>query len=283
MNLSPATWLAADAALPQRDALLDTGIIGSRIGRLIHGTDPVTIERCDRLRVNYQIGKSLRVLHRVDVAGTSWMMSARAFRNGHGRRAYDEALAAAVPCIGVQPVFYDVELNTVFWVFPNDRKIAGLAAVANGEPSIRDRLPLEWQSTRLMAYAPEKSATLACQDDGGVIVAYVKVSAHDQAERDYHRYRALHESAIGNPGLRLPRPLAYLPQYRVLLIEAIAGRRINDPSGGDAVRDAAGLGAALAAFHGLAPTDAPEFTRLAPGRLMEARRLVAGIRPDVEE
>ena len=170
--------------------------------------------------------------------------------------------------------------NTVFWVFPNDRKIAGLAAVADGELSRRDGLPRVWQSTRLMAYAPEKSATLACLD----------------ARR---RHRRLREgvgprsgrarlppisSALTNRSsailyLRLPRPLAYLPQYRLLLIEAIDGRRMNDPAGGDAVRDAAGLGAALAAFHALEPPDAPVFTRFAPARLSDARRLVAAHSP----
>ena len=82
MSVSATAWLAADPALPQRDALLDTGVVADRIGRLIDPrADPVTIERCDRLRVNYQIGKSLRVLHRADAAGTSWTISARAFRD----------------------------------------------------------------------------------------------------------------------------------------------------------------------------------------------------------
>jgi aminoglycoside phosphotransferase len=282
MSLSATTWLAPDAALPQRDALLDTGVIGSRIGRLISGADPVTIERCDRLRVNYQIGKSLRVLHRVDIAGASWTISARAFREGGGRRAYDEVRDAALPAAGIRPVFYDAELDTVFWVFPHDRKLAGLAAVANGELPAGDGLPGVWRSTRLTAYAPEKSATLACLDDSGAIVAYAKVSAHDRAEHDCRRYRALHESAAGNPCLQLARTLAYLPEYRVLFVEAIAGRRMNDPAaGGDSVQDAARLGAALGAFHDLTPTDAPDFTRFAPDRLAEARRLVACVRPDV--
>ena len=136
-----------------------------------------------------------------------------------------------MPCAGVRPVFYDADLDTVFWVFPNDRKLPGLAAVADGELSRREGLPRAWQSTRLMAYAPEKSATLACLDDSGTVVAYAKVSAHDQVAHDYHTYRALSESAAGNPHLRLPRPLAYLSQYHLLLIEAIDGRRMDDPAG----------------------------------------------------
>lgn len=284
MNLVATVWLARDAVLPQRDALLDTGIVADRIGRLIGADGPVTAERCERLRVNYQIGKSLRVLHRVDAAGASWTISARAFRDGRGERAFDEARVAAVPCAGVRPVFYDAELNTVFWVFPNDRKIAGLAAMAGARLSPFDGLPRMWHSTRLVAYAPEKSATLACLDDSGAVVAYAKVAAHDQAERDHNRYRALSASVDANPDLRLPHTLGYVPQHRVLLLEAIAGRRMDDASAGDdAVQDAVRLGVALAAFHGLKPTDAPAFTRFAANRLIETRRLVACVRPDVDD
>jgi len=53
MSVPATAWLAADPALPQRDALLDTGVVADRIGRLIDPAHPVTLERCDRLRVNY--------------------------------------------------------------------------------------------------------------------------------------------------------------------------------------------------------------------------------------
>ncbi len=243
MTLSPTTRLMADAALPQRDALLDVRIVADRIGRRMGVGSPVAVTRCDRLRVNYQIGKSLRVLHRVDVGGARWTIAARAFRDGRGERAYEEVRDMAVPCGAVHPVFYDAGLDTVFWVFPNDRKIAGLAAAASGEFADNSGPSGRWHSTRLVAYAPEKSATLACLDESGAIIAYAKVMAHNQAEHDYARYRTLCNAIDGNPWLRLPLTLAYLPQYRLLLIEAITGRRMHDPAAGEiAVQDAGRLG-----------------------------------------
>jgi len=158
-----------------------------------------------------------------------------------------------------------------------------MAAIANGALSTGDGLPVVWRATRLVAYAPEKSATLACLDDRGMIVAYAKVSARHQTGRDYDRHQALEESVTGNPSLRLPRTLAYLPHYRLLLLEAIDGRRMDDPAGANAVQDASRFGAALAAFHALRPRGAPALTRFAAGRLIEARRLVACVRPDVED
>jgi Ser/Thr protein kinase RdoA (MazF antagonist) len=292
MSLSATAWLAADAALPQRDALLDTGLMAGRIGRLIGTADSLHIDRCDRLRVNYQIGKSLRVVYRIGVGNTHMTICARACRDGRSHRLYHDAREAARQSASLwspaeaghyRPVFHDAELDTVFWVFPNDRKITALGAVVNGDLSGRDELPLVWRSTQLMAYAPEKSATLACLDDDGAVIAYAKVSASDQAEHDVQRSRALQQAAEGNPHLRLPRTRAYLPRYRLVITEAIHGRRMDEPTGPHAVQDAARFGAALAAFHALAPCEAPPLTRFEPDRLREARRLVVSVRPDVAD
>ena len=282
MSVSATAWLAPDTALPQRDVLLDAAAAADRIARPLGGGRLMRIDGCERLRVNYQIGKSLRVVYRVDAAGASWTISARAFREGRGQRAYQEARDASTSCAGVPPVFYDAAVDTVFWVFPNDRKLAGLAAVSSGDSSVSEGLPLAWQSTRLVAYAPEKSATLACLDDRRAIIAYAKVSAHDQSEHDFHRYRALEALVNGRPFLRFPRALGYMPRLHLLHVEAIAGRRMDDPTGEHATEDAAGFGAALATLHSLPPVEAPALTRFAPDRLVVAQRLVVRVRPDVE-
>ena len=283
MSVSAATWLAPDSAVPQRDALLDARVVGDRIGRLIGVGGPTTIDRCERLRVNYQIGKSLRVVHRVEAAGGHWTIAARTYRDDdRGARAFEEARAATVRCGNVHPVFYDAGLNTVFWVFPNDRKVTGLAALADGPTWLSGTLPRAWVSSRLAAYAPEKSATVALFDDAGGVVAYVKFFAGDEGERDYAIYHALDESANGNPHVRVPRALAYVPQCRALVLHAVAGRRMADPaSDAEAVDDAVRLGTALAGFHGLTPIEPRPFTRFASDRLLEARRLIVRVRPDV--
>ncbi len=137
---------------------------------------------------------------------TGWTWPARAGRLPRARFATGAANALMKRstmrrCRAARSIrcFYDAGLDTVFWVFPNDRKIAGLAAVSerravadNSGPSRR------WHSTRLVAYAPEKSATLACLDESGAIVAYAKVSAHDQAEHDYAR---IERSATRSPAI----------------------------------------------------------------------------------
>jgi tRNA A-37 threonylcarbamoyl transferase component Bud32 len=284
MSLAATAGLAADAALPQRDALLDTGIIAGHIGGLIKTAGPTIVGRCDRLRVNYQIGKSLRVVYRVEVGGSMLTVCARACREGRSHRLYQEAREASPPDAGVRTVFHDPAIETVFWVFPNDRKISALPAVVDGSLAEREQVPFVWCSTQLLAYAPEKSATLACLDENDAIVAYAKVWASDQAAHDYQKTRMLQEAAEGNPHLQLPRTRAYLPHHRLLFVEAIEGRRMDEPTGSHAIHDARRLGAALAAFHELSPpSDVPRFTRFASDRLIEARRLIVCVRPDVAD
>jgi aminoglycoside phosphotransferase len=134
------------------------------------------------------------------------------------------------------------EVDAALWVFPDDRKLTSLAALGG----------------RLVAYAPEHSATAACLDRRGRVIAYAKTG---EAER-----RGLEHAA----GLDVPRILATEP---VLRIEAIHGERL------DRAHDLRGLGAALARLHGLAPPR-ERFARLDLDRLATAAGIVARARPD---
>jgi Ser/Thr protein kinase RdoA (MazF antagonist) len=132
--------------------------------------------------------------------------------------------------------------DVAYWTFPDDRRLKGLAAFEG----------------RLVAYAPERSATFACLDARGRAIAYAKTS---DAER-----RGLEHAAA----LDVPRILATEP---VLRIEAIEGERL------DRVHDLRALGAALARLHALAPPR-ERFARLDLDRLATAAGVVARARPD---
>ena len=121
MIATTAAKLSPDASLPQRDRLLDPAVVANRLAAALdlEGLSP---GRCERIRVNYQIGKSLRTVHRLHVADRSVVVAARAFRQGRSEAAYREALAAAVPRDSWPAVVHDADLETVFWTFPNDRR-----------------------------------------------------------------------------------------------------------------------------------------------------------------
>jgi hypothetical protein len=282
MTVTPAPGLAADRALPQRDVLLDEAAMAVRLARAFDGDAPVAISRCELIRVNYQIGRSLRALYRVEMDGACWMIAARTFRDGRTEEVFSQACETAVRRGSVRPVFHDRNLNTVFWTFPNDRKIRSLPLVANARVDVGDAGLRGWTASRLSAYAPEKSATFACLDGSGTVIAYAKTCAEHQAERDYGVYRAL-AGVVGDvyPHVRVPRAIAYVSAHRLLVIEAIVGRRLADAGDGDRGADLRRLGAALAAWHRITPPDAPQFARFQPDALESAARLVARVRPDV--
>jgi aminoglycoside phosphotransferase len=267
--------LAPDPAVPARDLLLDPRAAAARIGACFHEGG---IDRCERLRVKYRVGESLRVLYAVMVRGRRVTVSARTFRGGRSAKALRLALETAVPAGPLPPVARDLELDAVFWVFPNDRRIRDLSLL--GEPrTLGGLLGRPHADTRLVAYVPETSATARCLDDRGRTIAYAKVYAGEGAERARRLREALPDSVqAGSCELRLPRVIASSTTRRTLLLEALDGPTPLDP--GPDTRSMRRLGAALAALHGLpAPAAAPHFSRLDSGGLHTAAGVIALLRP----
>ena len=135
--------LAPDPAVPQRDALLDerrmAGVLGAR--------------HCERINAKYRVGDSLRVVYRVDAED---IVTGRTFR-GRSRSVYRRAATASV----LGPVLHVQELETVFWTFPNDRRLAGLHLLDRRTGALDRLVGAPVARTRLIAYAAERAATTA--------------------------------------------------------------------------------------------------------------------------
>ena len=263
--------LAPDPAVPARDLLLDPDAAAARLEACLGGE---AVERCERVRVNYRAGESLRVLYAVTVRGEARPVSVRTFRDGRSARAFRLALESAVPAGSLPPALHDEELDAVFWVFPNDRRIRDLALFE--EPrAIGDLLGRPCADVRLVTYVPETSATARCLDEDGRTLAYAKVYSGDGAERALRLRESLPDSA---GELRLPRVLAATPS--TLLLEPLDGPAPLEPGAGpSALRR---VGAALADLHELpVPVSAPRFDRLDAGRLHTAAGVIALLRPEL--
>ena len=124
--------LAPDPAVPQRDALLDPETVGGLYGAV-----------AERVYAKYRVGESLRVVYRLDGAHH---VAARTFRDGASADAYDRAQAGAVAAGPLPPVLHARELDTVFWTFPNDRKLATLTLLRDGSPVLHELLGRPWAS-----------------------------------------------------------------------------------------------------------------------------------------
>jgi tRNA A-37 threonylcarbamoyl transferase component Bud32 len=279
----PRINLASDKLMPQRDLLLNDVEVARRLSSRLGASGPLAIDSCARLRTKYRVGDSLRVLHRIRVGESEFIVAARTFTHGASRRAYERAIGVAVNCHPLLPVVHDADLDTVFWTFPNDRRIKGLQALTNIPAELARLFVPAWTRSRVVAYAPEKCATAQCLDDESNVLAYAKVYQGDEGRRIFNIYEALRRSASSAAtGLRLPLAIAYGEAHRMLLLEPIEGERIDDLRGLDMPQGYEKLGAALAALHSLPlPEGLPPSERLGAERLQRAAHIIGQARPDV--
>jgi Ser/Thr protein kinase RdoA (MazF antagonist) len=122
--------------------------------------------------------------------------------------------------------------------------------------------------------------------DGGSggVVAYAKVYASAAEAAAGHHAHAELFGRLGerHPALRLPAVLAYSEAERMLIVEAIAGARIDTLDGAPLADAMRGFGAALATLHALpVPPGLRRFVRLAPRVQGRAAEIIAVARPDV--
>lgn len=277
--------LAPDPGVPGRDVLLDPEEMAERLAGLLGRDGPAEIERYACGRAKYKVGESLRVVHEIEVGGAPWIVASRTFADGRSERVYERALAEARDAGPLLGVAHDPELHAVFWTFPNDRKLTTLPALLPATDTVSDLLGRPIARTVLAAYAPEKSATAACFDELlGRPAAYAKVFADPAELRASHRAHTVVYHGVGpaHSALRVPAVLACSEADRMLVVEAIEGRRIDALRGPELLEAMRRFGAALAALHSLPVAgDLPRFTRLDPERQAPAAAVVGRARPDV--
>jgi len=264
MSSALSGLLAPDPAVPQRDLLLDGGRLGTGIAASLGAG---RLARCEPTRTKYQVGRSLRVVYRVATDRSTRLVALRTFRRSRAEQVYRESARRAVSCGEFAGVAAAPELGAVLFTFPNDRKLSDLPALA--------------RSGRLVAYAPEKSATVRLSSRDPRAPGFAKLYADEEGERTRGIHEALWEPAA-ELGLRLPRVTGYAADRRTLVCEAVPGTRLSGLAGSRLDAGLRRLGAAIASLHDLAaPSVAPRFERHDPERLLDAATVIARVRPDL--
>jgi aminoglycoside phosphotransferase (APT) family kinase protein len=260
MNSTPL--LALDPALPQRDLLLDESLMTEYLSHLVE----CGIEDCERLRTKYRVGTSLRVLYELHGNGRSYRIAARAFpRTRKVPNQFTSQTELNAP-----------ELNATFWIFPHDRKIKNLTVLANIPDNLRNIEGRTWTTSRIVAHAPEKSATAQCLDENEQIIAYAKIYAGDEGRQIFQIYKAV------TGELQIPRAIAYSETHRLLLLEPVAGVPLSTVA--DQEKAFFRLGKALKSLHCInPPSSLPRATRLTPEAVARATATISKARPDVAD
>lgn len=316
---SPTTTghgLAADPALPARDELLDPVLVADLLAGSMGG-GRLDIRGAELVRVKYRIGESLRVLYRLDVAGRAALVTGRMFTGGHSasvhRKAARQALAlppacmpsaamplaatpsaampsTAMPGVGLSATALDSGRDTVWWSFPNDRRLVGLDEVIDPTrlPATLRQGVRDWSGSEVVKYAPERSVTLRAFGPADQTLAFVKCYAPntlDVAQLAARYDLIASRLRTADPTLRSPRALARSGDRGMLLLEPMPGQSWLDvdPSGAvDALRR---LGRAIAVVH-TTPLDGTarglrRFGRLDIPRVTRAGELISQARPDL--
>ena len=265
--------LANDPALPQRDLLVDESLMAEYLSRLVTRYGDYGVKRCERLRTKYRVGASLRVLYEVSGSGRSYRIAARAFpRSRQVAKEFTSAREIHAP-----------ELNTIFWVFPDDRKITNLAVLTDIPEPLRHIEGREWRESRIVGHVPEKSVTARCLDAEQKIVAYAKVYAGNEGRSVFDAYHEIHTALKSEVvQLRIPRALSYSEKHRLLLLESVPGVPLSALRPADRERAYLRLGEALKKLHRLTPpSSASSSTRMTPDGLTQAVATIARVRPEV--
>jgi aminoglycoside phosphotransferase len=260
--------LAHDPALPQRDLLLDADRMAPNLERCLSLDGKLALDRCELARVKYRVGDSIRVRYRVEAGGRRHEVACRAFAAGRSEAAYRRACERVVVTGTLRPVAWSRELETVFWTFPNDRKLA-----VRELERLWELLGARLRRLRLVAYAPEKSLTMRCEGSNGP-VAYAKLYADPAATRGFQIHRRL-----ARGGIAVPRavPLG----GHLLVLSPVPGRPVASLAGAELVAAHRALGETVARLHQLAPPDRFRLRRLDAERVVAAAELVSRIRPDL--
>lgn len=291
---------APDPALASRDVLLDPDAVAQRLSAILGHDGRLDVERCGLIRAKYRIGESLRVVYRIDVAGSMHVVAGRAFPDGGGSVALRRSAAALRPTGRLRPAAHDRELDTVWWTFPNDRRLRGVDTLLR--PGRDLAAPLvgvpRWTASRLVEYAPERSVTLRAIGADGATSSFIKAFAPGTTDLRVlaRRYDFVARGLERSPtAVSSPRPLWWSDRHCALWLEAMPGRQWNQLGAGSLGSAMRRLGAALGALHDCAIRSDeisdqdglgrafPRFRRLDLIRIVHSAELIGRVRPDVAE
>jgi len=277
--------LMVDRVLPQRDLLLDPKFMAGLFSRELGVNGPIVVDACEHIRTTYHAGESLRVAYRVSACGRSCIVAGRAFPEGSSRKCFEQVRSRIAGCGPFRPVFHHAEIESTFWTFPNDRKIANLHLLLDIPQELAGLFTPQWTKSSVVAYAPENCATVQCLTAQDQLLAYAKVYANDHNQTCFRTYTALRQSAESERvEIHFPRIIHHSPEHHILVLEALRGRRMADVRGREVYGAFARLGQALARLHTLpVPEHLPEFPRFTRSHLQLAASNIGFVRPELAQ
>jgi Ser/Thr protein kinase RdoA (MazF antagonist) len=170
----------------------------------------------------------------------------------------------------------------VWWTVPNDRKLRNLATLLDPPDRVRRASGVAWDKSRLVEYAPERSATARLLDVRGQIAGYAKAYRDRDVLDVATQYNRVAASVAMLDGIRTPRALGWARPDRIVVLEPMRGRPWTQLPDDLRPLAMARFGSAVANVHSV-PNDFGRgpFQRYRLDRVLNSADLVAMARPDV--
>ncbi len=205
------------------------------------------------------------------------------FLQGGSRKRFEQEKPRVADCGPFRPVFHHVETDSIFWTFPNDRKIANLPLLVDIPQELAALFTSGWAKSKVVAYAPENCATVQCLSAQNDLLAYAKVYADDHSQTCFRTYTALRQSAeTERAQIYFPEVICHSAQHHILVLQALHGRRMADVQGRELFGAFARLGQALGWLHSLpVPAHLSEFPRFTNSHMQLAASSIGLVRPDL--
>ena len=251
--------IPTDRKLRHLARLMDSEKMRDVFEKTLYADGSNTIQQCQIIRIKYKPAKNCQVCYRLVVEDkvmrerTEQLLYARCFETGGAKSRYRKArrgMPDKDPTSNA--VLYIAELDTVVWVFPNDRKLKRLAEITDSRLLKQTDLPKQiltgfgpdWavDSSRpeIIRYVPEHTCTIRASlcienhlsKSRRDIVLYGKVYYNNDGERTYSLMRRLWDSPARRLGkLRIPQPMNYQKSYKLLWVKSVPGLMLADLTG----------------------------------------------------
>lgn len=269
----PGPMLAFDAELPHRDALLDGAALAERLGA------------GSLVRVKYRMGESLRIVYRVAGANGGQLLAARMVRRGRAA-AMLRSTDGRTPKGGGPRL--DAAIDTVFWTFPDDRRLVGVAELLAPRSTFISREPA-WVASRVAEYAPERGVTVRAEAADGSAVGFAKLYPMSTDVVPLARRSGALAEGLAPLGVRIAPTRWFDAERHLIMLEAMPGIEWSrvPPAAWPRVLGCMGRAVATLHEHGAAALDraaapAPgNFGRFAPARIARSAEIVGRARPDL--
>ena len=264
-----------DRALPQLRTLTDLPAMRQHFEQALKLSSGRSIAECRIIRIRYRPGRNCTVSYRLSFAATAsaqaetTIVSLLACPPGNSRERLINAQAAAP--INPDAIFHLPALEAVAWIFPQDRKLSGLALLADRAllsarllpeiiSTIEPGLHLADFSLEPVSYIAERACTqrvrleLSSPDSAHTQARtfYVKTLPPDEARHASSNWQKLwHSAAVQRGRLLMPQPVAYQAAACALWYCELPGHSLLDvlPQPAQFLRLMTEAGAAIAQMH----------------------------------